>query len=340
MVEAAEPMTRLTAGRGSAAFTAPFLATGNPRPVAAELMKSSPKSVLVVVVETQGSTYSCPGTLGYLCAGGWQGWISGGCLEAEVAAYAARVAEREYAGQLEVDSRADEDLVSGSAAGCRGLLRMVFIPLDALGNHQEVLRAWWHDGTPLVLTGHPEGFVRVASGNHVADARMDPEENGWSADRQWSVTLARLPRIAVYGGGPEATGLLALMRDLGWRTALVERRERWRLAHSEADFSFASLNPEAITKEFDACVVMHHNFEMDREALAILAATDVPFIGLLGPRSRREDLFRLLTPEQVDSLRGRLRSPVGLPLGGRGPEAIALSIAAELQAWRALVAQS
>ena len=30
----------------------------------------------------------------------------------------------------------------------------------------------------------------------------------------------------------------------------------------------------------------------------------------------------------------RLRSPVGLRLGGQGPEAIALSIAAQLQAWR------
>lgn len=35
-----------------------------------------------------------------------------------------------------------------------------------------------------------------------------------------------------------------------------------------------------------------------------------------------------------DSLAPRLRSPVGLKLGGSGPQAIALSIAAQLQAWR------
>jgi xanthine dehydrogenase accessory factor len=84
----------------------------------------------------------------------------------------------------------------------------------------------------------------------------------------------------------------------------------------------------------DAVLVMHHNFELDREALEALAATSVPFIGLLGPRRRRDDLFKLLTPEARAALSPRLRSPIGLALGGPGPEAIALSIAAQLQAWR------
>ncbi len=43
---------------------------------------------------------------------------------------------------------------------------------------------------------------------------------------------------------------------------------------------------------------MHHDFELDREALVALADTEVGFIGLLGPRRRREDLFKLLTPDQ------------------------------------------
>lgn len=79
---------------------------------------------------------------------------------------------------------------------------------------------------------------------------------------------------------------------------------------------------------------MHHDFELDREALVALADTNVAFIGLLGPRRRREDLFKLLTPDQRHRLSPRLQSPVGLDIGGRGPEAISLSIAAQLQQWR------
>jgi xanthine dehydrogenase accessory factor len=67
----------------------------------------------------------------------------------------------------------------------------------------------------------------------------------------------------------------------------------------------------------------------------MLAGTPIPFIGLLGPPRRRDDLFKLLTPGQRAALDPRLRAPVGLDLGGQGPEAIALSIAAQLQSWRA-----
>ena len=84
----------------------------------------------------------------------------------------------------------------------------------------------------------------------------------------------------------------------------------------------------------DAALVMHHNFELDREALLALSATAIPFVGLLGPVRRREDLFRVLPRDARDALLPRLRSPIGLKLGGTGPEAIALSIAAQLQAWR------
>jgi xanthine dehydrogenase accessory factor len=59
------------------------------------------------------------------------------------------------------------------------------------------------------------------------------------------------------------------------------------------------------------------------------------YVGALGSRrtqqARRARLIELgVTPAQV----ARLRGPVGLPLGGRTPAAIAVSIAAELIAVR------
>jgi len=80
--------------------------------------------------------------------------------------------------------------------------------------------------------------------------------------------------------------------------------------------------------------VMHHHFELDREALAALSARAPGYLGLLGPSRRRDDLFRVLPAHAREALRACLRSPVGLPLGGQGAEAIALSIAAQLQAHR------
>jgi xanthine dehydrogenase accessory factor len=51
---------------------------------------------------------------------------------------------------------------------------------------------------------------------------------------------------------------------------------------------------------------------------------------LLGPAHRREKLLGDLGPLAA-ALRPRLRAPVGLDLGGRAPEAIALAIVAEIQ---------
>jgi xanthine dehydrogenase accessory factor len=76
---------------------------------------------------------------------------------------------------------------------------------------------------------------------------------------------------------------------------------------------------------------MSHRADIDLEALAALAASTIPYIGLLGPPARRDELLARLGDDERAALQRRLRAPVGLRLGGDGPEAIALAIAAELQ---------
>lgn len=101
--------------------------------------------------------------------------------------------------------------------------------------------------------------------------------------------------------------------------------------HPGCDPPRQAVNPAT---DDDAVLVMHHNCELDHEVLTALATLPVQFIGLLGPSRRREDLFKLMSPLQRASLLPCVRSPGGIELTDRGPEAIALSIAAQLQAWR------
>jgi xanthine dehydrogenase accessory factor len=76
---------------------------------------------------------------------------------------------------------------------------------------------------------------------------------------------------------------------------------------------------------------MNHNFDLDARSLRALAASQVPYVGLLGPPARRDDLLNEIGDEAGTQLGARLHAPVGLPLGGEGAEAIALAITAELQ---------
>ena len=76
---------------------------------------------------------------------------------------------------------------------------------------------------------------------------------------------------------------------------------------------------------FDAAVIMSHHLPSDLAYLRALAPTPIPYVGLLGPAARRDKLLGDLGPEAA-RLRDRLHAPIGLPLGGRTPEAIALAI--------------
>jgi xanthine dehydrogenase accessory factor len=296
-------------------------------------------AALAVVVRTEGSTYVGAGAMALFGPRTAQaGWLSGGCLEPEIEARASAAAQAGECGWMDIDTRDDEDLLSGSAVGCRGRLHLALLPLSRLDGWPDLVDAWRHGREPLRLTFTTFDTLQAECGSQRANwrlhARKMPPE--WAGPCE--LLIAPPPRIVVFGGGPESDGLLPLLRRLGWIVTLIERRERWRAASALADHALDATPTTAAaiagTAASDAALVMHHNFELDRETLLALSATEIPFIGLLGPVRRREDLFRVLPGAARDALLPRLHSPAGLNLGGSGPEAIALSIAAQLQAWR------
>src|ERR1700729_1640734 len=80
---------------------------------------------------------------------------------------------------------------------------------------------------------------------------------------------------------------------------------------------------------------MTHSYEQDRELLAAVLPLRPRYLGLLGARHRSS----LLVSEVAGMLKwtvaeccARIYAPVGLDLGGDGPEAIALAVMAEAQA--------
>lgn len=307
---------------------------GNPARVlraAADAMHAGQRAALAVVLETEGSTYTRAGTLALFTENAHVGWLSGGCLEPEIERRAMLAVDRGTLEWLEIDTRDDDALFSGNAVGCRGRQRVVLLPLPALARLEPLLRAWLHGDGTLDLRVQAEGAITCQFGDVQMRHHVHSSPPDWPARPDaWTLRWRRPPRVLVYGAGPEAVPLQPLLQGLGWSVSFNEARAAWRARVPDASFSddaLSRLRP-------DAALVMHHNFERDLEALQQLAVSTVPFIGLLGPERRREDLFHVL-PEALRSLLlPRLRSPIGMPLGGRGPEAIALSIAAQLQSWR------
>jgi xanthine dehydrogenase accessory factor len=82
-------------------------------------------------------------------------------------------------------------------------------------------------------------------------------------------------------------------------------------------------------------LVMTHHYLIDRALLGELLRSPCPYIGLLGPKQRAEDLLADLAGLGIEisaEQRARLHAPAGLDIGGDGPEAIALSLVAEVMA--------
>ena len=155
------------------------------------------------------------------------------------------------------------------------------------------------------------------------------------------LALAQPPpvQILLLGAGPDAQPVVELAHFLGWRVTVIDHRShyaraaRFPGATAVLDGGVPSLAAllAAATAPWAAAIVMSHHLTCDLGYLRVLAGSAIPYIGLLGPRSRCQRLLAELGAD-AGRLEDRLRAPIGLDLGAAVPESIALSIAAEIHA--------
>jgi xanthine/CO dehydrogenase XdhC/CoxF family maturation factor len=174
---------------------------------------------------------------------------------------------------------------------------------------------------------------------------------GWAEGESPSWKVFALPltlpsKLLVLGAGPDAAPIVDFASRVNWKVTVVDHRpayadpthfptaERVVLARPEELASAVHLaHGSSGLEQFSAVVVMSHHLPSDLKYLEVLSGTTIPYVGLLGPAPRREKLLSDLGAERAQQLRARLHAPVGLALGGRSPESIALSIVAEIHAF-------
>ncbi len=166
---------------------------------------------------------------------------------------------------------------------------------------------------------------------------------GWAEGQSpsWKVfalPLSLPPKVLVLGAGPDAAPIVDFAARLNWKVTVADHRPAYADAsHFPSAERVVLARPEELASavhlpHFSAVVVMSHHLPSDLSYLQVLSEAAIPYVGLLGPAPRREKLLGDLGP-RADHLRPRLRAPVGLALGGRTPESIALAIIAEIHAF-------
>ena len=146
-------------------------------------------------------------------------------------------------------------------------------------------------------------------------------------------------KLVVVGAVHVAEHLIRLAREVGFETVVVDPRaaflEQERFA--SADQKIGSWPQEALLQvgidESTFVAVLSHDPKIDLPAIEAVLRSPARYIGVLGSKkSHRKRLSSLRARGFSDQELERLHAPIGLDLGGRRAEEIALAIVAQMVA--------
>lgn len=300
-------------------------------------LRAPGECVLATVIAVEGHAYRKFGAMMLLREkGDRHGFLSPGCLESDLAAYVPAVLQGGKPQLVEYDMTSSEDFSWGEAIGCGGKISVLLEP--AAGTLLNALR----DADRYLDQGFSVKLIRVLNDGFLptrySALPLTVDENtaqdlGYPERQCEPGNLQMIwhpkPRLVLFGAGDDAIPVCALAMAVGFRVTVIDFREAVcrpeRFPGAEVICGFPSeLGQKLVFGIHDFVVIMSHQFLRDREFLELAIAGNPRYIGMMGSSSRTE---RMLDGKAAPSV---LRYPVGLPIGGDGPQEIAVSIAAEL----------
>lgn len=322
---------------------------------------------LATVVQTWGSAPRGVGAkMALTASGGIAGSVSGGCVEGAVVE-AGREVLRTSRPRLLHFGVADESAWEVGLS-CGGTIEVFVEPLDAAG-FDPVRAALLEERPAAVVTVirgpdavlgrkmllRDDGNAIESLGSGFDGTALEVARTALAEGQSRRIELAGEPEpvevlievlrpspsLVVVGGVHIAIALTAIARTLGYRTTVVDPRKAFgtaerfphadRIVHSWPDEALGAIGLTSST----AVAVLTHDPKLDDPALRAALTSAAFYVGALGSRAtqakRRQ---RLLDAGLTEAQLARLRAPIGLDLGGRSPEEIALAVMAQIVAAR------
>lgn len=169
---------------------------------------------------------------------------------------------------------------------------------------------------------------------YAGDPGAAVDDNG--AVEVLALPFPHAPRLIVVGAVEFSVALARLGAASGFEVTVCDPREVFArpdrfpgatVVHDQPGRYLAATPIDART----AVCVLTHDDRFDVEAIAAALASPAAYVGAMGSRRTHDDrLARLRAAGVTEAALARLRSPIGLALGGRTPEETALSILAEI----------
>ena len=337
---------------------------------AVKALEKGEPCVLATVIRTKGSTPQKPGAKLLVRADGTAaGTIGGGCVEGDIW-FAAKVLLREGGGPQVREYVLNEELAARDGLICGGtmyfLIDPIYTPASFLPFAREVLKAY-EGGPPVALATltKPPAQKPLPPASKLLlweDGRTEGGLGDPGVEREVAQRAKRLlpydacdyllaqegaevfiesftspPTLVLMGGGHISKALAPMAKALGFRIYVVDDRpqfanpERFPEAEATVVAPYDQGLEQVPVNANTYIVVATRGHRYDDMATEAAARSPARYVGLVGSKRKSilifEELFKKGIPEErIKSI----RAPVGLDIGGRTPEEIAVSILAEV----------
>jgi xanthine dehydrogenase accessory factor len=310
---------------------------------AAELARSGASGAIATVARVRGSTPVPSGTKMLVGeAGRLIGSVGGGCVEAEVIGAALEAQARRQPAMM--THHLNADLAGDLGLSCGGTVDIFVEPVVSDDAYVRVLEA---------AAGAESGLVRTAvTWNAAAGPVKTFETLAPDAPRGEPATLTKdgrfvverivtAPRVFVFGAGHVGAAIGRAAAAAGFRVVVIDDRAEYAdPARFENGVGVLVGDVDAALARYplsaaDAVVIATRGHRNDALILERVATSPAGYVGLLGSRRKKAVVTKGLTTAGVPAKAlKRVRVPVGLAIGAVTPEEIAVSVVAELIAWR------
>jgi xanthine dehydrogenase accessory factor len=170
----------------------------------------------------------------------------------------------------------------------------------------------------------------------------DNQEHGTDATVEVFYSVYPVPpRLIIVGAGHISIPLTKLAKVIGYQVIVIDAREAFatRERFPDADDVLVEWPDEAMSSlnisSSTAVAVLTHDDKFDVPALEAALRSPAGYVGAIGSRGTREQRdARLLAAGVTREEIARIHGPIGLPIGAKTPDEIALAILAQIVATR------
>ncbi|MCC6223463.1 MAG: XdhC family protein [Thermoleophilia bacterium] len=156
-------------------------------------------------------------------------------------------------------------------------------------------------------------------------------------DEVFVSTFAPRPRLYVFGAIDFASSVATIGRFLGYRVTVCDARAKFvtpeRFPDADelvVEWPDRLLERSPIDERTAICCLTHDN-KFDVPILKAAVRSPAGYIGAMGSRRTTERRAERLREEGVtEEELARIHAPIGLPIGSRSPEEVAVAIAAQI----------